>query len=442
MAHHPRVLVVDADSGSATALMQSLGPAGYETSHAATPGAGAALLQRAGADVVLLALHDEDLRGVTQLAGSAAEAQLIVLAPPALRAAGRQALRLGACDVLEQGDDVEGLLHAVERAARERQLRREVALLRARVDDESQQALVGRSAAITRVRELIGRAAASRLTVLISGEAGSGKDVVARLIHDLSHRAGRPYIVVRCEGTAPAALEEELFGAARGGLLETARGGTLVLDEIGAIPRALRARLAQMLVERVVERAGTHGGVPVDVRLVLTTRVLPDETTAGGRDELLGALTLLPVTLPPLRERRSDIPLLVHHFRRRLGREMGVELPALSTDAMAPLLGHQWPGNVRELEHWIDRMALSTHPVSGGADGAAPSPTGMAADFSQLDAARLSLEALERRYILHVLEQEQGHQSRAADRLGIDRRTLYRKLKEYRAEDDPVRKVS
>jgi two-component system response regulator AtoC len=279
------------------------------------------------------------------------------------------------------------------------------------------------------------------MTVLVSGEAGTGKDVVARLIHDLSDRAGRPYIVVRCEGAAPAALEEELFGAARGGLLETARGGTLVLDEIGAIPRGLRTRLAQMLVERVVERAGAHGGVPVDVRLVLTTRALPDELPGGGRDELLGSLTLLPVALPPLRERRSDIPLLVHHFRRRLGREMGVELPAVSAEAMAPLLGHQWPGNVRELEHRIDRMALASHSESGAADGSAPLPAAVAADFSQLDAARLSLEALERKYILHVLEQEQGHQSRAADRLGIDRRTLYRKLKEYRAGDDALRRV-
>ncbi len=439
MSTHPRVLVVDANDGAATSMMQQLGPAGYETSHASTVVRAVEQLGRAGADVVLLAFQSIGLGGLTQLASVADEAQLVMLASPDDRDAARCALRLGACDVVD-GRELEGLLHAVERAARERHLRRELALLRSRVHDAARQALVGRSAAIEHVRELVGRAAASRVTVLVTGEAGTGKDVVARLVHDLSDRAGGPFIVVRCEGAAPRVLEEELFGAARGGLLETARGGTLVLDEVGAIPRALRARLAQTLVERVVRREGTACGVPVDVRLVLTTRESNAAFAPGERDELLGALTLLPIVIPALRERRSDIPLLVQHLRHRHARDLGIELPPLSPDGMMPLLGHDWPGNVRELDHWMER---SVHASANSASDEVPAGRGAPAGdaFTLLDEARLSLEQLEREYILHVLSLEQGHQSRAAERLGIDRRTLYRKLKEYRDDVGALRRA-
>jgi two-component system response regulator HydG len=431
MSAHPRLLVVDPDDAAATRLMHLLGLAGYEASRASTVDDACALLGRAGADVVLLAFEGSGLRGLTKIAGAADDAHVVLLASPDERAAARRGLRLGAYDVVDRGDGIDALLHAIERATRERQLRRDVATLRSRVHDAAHQALVGRSTAMERVRELVGRAAASRITVFVTGEAGTGKDLVARLVHDLSDRAGRPFVVVRCDGAAPEALEEELFGTSRGGLLETARGGTLVLDEVGAIPRALRARLAHLLVERVVRRDGAERDVPVDVRIVLTSRVPREGGEGSSPDELLDALTLLPIAIPPLRDRRCDIPLLVQHLRQRHAHDLGVELPPLSPEAVPPLLAREWPGNVRELDHWMERSA---HTAVGAGPGqvaaGAGSPGG---EFAQLDGARLSLEELERRYILHVLAQEEGHQSRAADRLGIDRRTLYRKLKEYRA---------
>jgi DNA-binding NtrC family response regulator len=319
-------------------------------------------------------------------------------------------------------------------------MRRELAMLRARTGEAAQEALIGRSGAMARVRELIGRAAASRMTVLVTGEAGTGKDVVARLVHELSDRAGRPFVSVRCNGVDPAALEAELFGTARAsgglanvGLFEEARGGTLVMDEVSDVPHSLRVRLGHVLAERAVRRVGAGDLVPVDVRLILTAREQLDEGpsfTSG--DDLLGRLNVLPIALPPLRERRSDIPLLVQHFRARIAREMDAPLAPLSPDAMMPLLGHQWPGNVRELEHWVERSAYA--PSGERRIGQESSAAARAGGLSHLDAAHWTLEELEQNYILHVLDQEEGHQSRAADRLGIDRRTLYRKLKQYRDE--------
>lgn len=436
MPNHTRVLVVDGEGTEATGLRHLLSAAGYEISHAPTTERAVAQLERAGADVVLLALELVGLPGVAQLAGVAGGAQLVLLVTKDEHGAGRAALRLGAFDLVRRGDDIDTLFFAVERAAQEGLLRREVAMLRARVSDVAAESLIGRSSAMTRVRELIGRAAASRMTVLVTGEAGTGKDVVARLVHDLSDRAGRPYVTVSCGGVDAEVLEADLFGAAksddapaRRGLFEEARGGTLVLDDITEMAPELRARLAQVLAERSVRRVGANDVVPVDVRLVLTARVRAEDDSPLGADDAIGRLNVLPIALPPLRERRSDVPQLVEHFRTRLARETKSELPPLASDAMMGLLGHQWPGNVRELEHWVERAAF--------ASGQARTPVRANAQdvgtFGDL-ADALTLEALERRYILHVLEQEEGHQSRAAERLGIDRRTLYRKLKQYRDE--------
>lgn len=437
MSSATRVLIVDADGAGAPALLQLLAAAGFETSHAAGIDRAVELLLRAGSEVVLLALGRRGLHGVSQLSAAAGDAQLVLLAGPGQESLARDGLRLGACDVVDHSRDMNSLLFALERAAHEAGLRREVAMLRARLGEEAQQALIGRSEAMKRVRELVGRAAATRRTVLVTGEPGTGKDVVARLVHELSDRTGRPFVMVRCTEAGGTALEAELFGGSRGGLLESARGGTLVLDEIGAVPRPLRERLTHMLAERVVYRAGAEDAVQVDVRLVFTART--GERNASASEELFGERNVLPITLPPLRERRSDIPLLVQHFRTRIARETGMAVAPLSPDVMTPLLGHQWPGNVRELENWVERLAYSDASASGTPVLA---PAGPAADFARLDAAHPTLEELERRYVLHVFEQEHGHQRRCAERLGIDRRTLYRKLKEYRDDADAVSRAS
>jgi len=423
MPLHSRVLVIDADHLRARSLAELLAPAGYETYHAA-PGE----TSPAAPDVVLLSLDEMDASAVTRVAGEMPDADVLLLIGAGSLPLARSALRLGACDVVEREAGVDALLFALERAARDGRNRRDLAALRARVGEEARHALVGESLGMQLVRELVGRAAGSRRTALVTGEAGTGKSTVARLVHDLSDRAGRPFVVAQCEGARPEALEAELFGTGREGLLESARGGTLVLDEVLELPRAMYSRLAAMIAERIVRRAGSTHAEPVDVRLILTVRTTEQRPTVDAA-ALLGEGNALPIALPPLRERRRDIPLLVQHFRERSARGRSGDLPPLPAETMTPLLAHQWPGNVRELAHWLERIALAADQR-----GAAPRHAVIApgAEFAPLDSARLTLGELERRYILHVLAQEGGHQSRAADRLGIDRRTLYRKLKEYR----------
>ena len=442
MAPHTRVLIVDAEGPEATELRHLLAAAGNEAVQATDVARALDYLERAAVDVVLLSLELAGLHGVTQLAGAAPGVQIVVLCSALPSAQGREALRLGAFDLLARDADADTLLFATERATRAGLVMREVAVLRARVGERAAQALVGRSNAMVRVRELIGRAAASRAAVLVTGQPGTGKDVVARLVHDLSDRADRPFLTIRCGGADDETLQHELFGAprttfgsARIGLFEQARGGTLVLDEIAAISTTLRVRLAQVLADRAVRREGDDELVPVDVRLIFTSREeLEQAPMFTGRDGLHGRIVALPISLPALRERRSDIPLLVKHFGARIAQESGRQPGALTPDEMVGLLGQEWQGNVRELEHFVERLAYQ--PAGSATPGGRGHVLGSSFDDG------LTMEDLERRYILHVLDQEEGHQSRAADRLGIDRRTLYRKLKQYRSEGVEMREAS
>ncbi|MEO8560948.1 MAG: sigma 54-interacting transcriptional regulator [bacterium] len=442
MLTRARVLLVSDESPRTSTLQQQLASVGHEIASTHLIDDAERRIAQGEADVTVVDHESHGLAELERLVGASTGCHamtFVVLTRGAPASAVREAARLAACEVVDGTSGDDALVLAVDRAAREGQLMRELAMLRSRVGDVAMQALVGRSNAMAHVRELVGRAAGSRAPVLITGEAGTGKDAVARLVHDLSSRASRPFATVRCGDADPSALELELFGRtasdkepARAGLLEEARGGTVVLDDASALPSSLRAQIARASATRTTRRVGATTSLPADVRLILTLRIASAIADDRSHEDLLGRFNAMPIVLPPLRERRSDIPQLVQHFRRRVASDQGIELAALSPDDMLPLLGREWSGNVRELEHWVERSALSS-----SAEQSLDVGRESGGDLVGLDlgAARATLEQLERVYILHVLEQEAGHQSRAAVRLGIDRRTLYRKLKQYRSEE-------
>jgi DNA-binding NtrC family response regulator len=424
-----RVLLAGGDEPRLAALHQLLESAGHTVVRSGGTEDAARRIGAGEADVVLLA-HDAlgSLGRLIEAQCGGGTTSFVALAS----AQARSALPGAVAEVVDPASGEAALVAAVERAARDGELRRELAMLRARVGDAAHHALVGRSAAMARVRELVGRAAASRAPVLVTGEAGSGKDVVARLVHDLSDRATRPVVTVRCAGADHDALERELFGSvgtagARGhaGLLEEARGGTIVLDDAPALPASLRATIARASTTRTLRRIGGQDAIPVDARLVLVARQTNTELDSASLEDLRTRFNAMVIDVPPLREHRSDIPALVQHFRQRLATEQGIELAPMSPDEMLPLLAREWPGNVRELEHWVERHALVARAETSRAESTV-------LPGIDLGTSEVTLEQLERAYIMHVLALESGHQSRTAVRLGIDRRTLYRKLKEYR----------
>jgi len=296
--------------------------------------------------------------------------------------------------------------------------------------------LVGDSPAMRRAKELVARAAASRVNVLVTGESGTGKELAAKLLHAGSPRREGPFLALNCAAVPESLLESELFGIERGvatgvearlGKFELASGGTIFLDEIGDTPLAIQAKLLRVLQEREIERLGGRAKVPVDVRVVSATHQdLPAEIRAGRfREDLFYRLRVVEIRMPALRERREDIPRLAGHFLARIAARDGRRAPSLSRDAVKALLDYPFPGNVRELENLLEgAVAL----VSGDTIEAADLQFGIAReDADELRVTSVDLRNVENAHIRRVLAQVKGNKSRAAKLLGVSRRTLYRK---------------
>ena len=355
-----------------------------------------------------------------------------------------EAIRRGAADYLSKPYDVDAIRIVVARALQHRALAMENRALRRGLRDRYRlDNVVGRSEAMLQVYKTAARVASTDATVLIQGESGTGKELVARAIHTASPRSGGPFVAVDCGAIAEGVLESELFGHARGaftgaqvarrGLFEEAHHGTLFLDEIGDIGPNLQARLLRALQEGTIRRVGANEPIAVDVRVVAATnRDLEAAVKAGTfRADLYYRLHVVSIRIPPLRERREDIPLLAEHFAQKHGRAEG---SAISPEARELLLAHDWIGNVRELENVVAR-ALALNPSGVVLPEDLPDalrserptpPPGPAPDTSD----RPSLAELERRYASQVLQETGGNKTRAAEILGIDRKTLYRILGE------------
>ena len=355
------------------------------------------------------------------------------------------AIRKGAVDFIEKPFEAERLLLLVERATETERLRREVASLRAstnRGDD-----LTGSSTAINAVRATLKRVAGTGSRVLISGPAGVGKEVAARLLHGWSQRADAPFVIVSAARMTPERVEEELFGVEEGGdlvrtgLLEQAHGGTLFLDEIADMPIATQARILRVLTDQSFTRIGGTRVVSVDVRVVsATSRILIDEIAGGRfREDLYYRLNVVPVVIPPLAERREDIPALVQHFMAHYAVDRRVPTPEIASDTMVALQSFDWPGNVRQLRNVVERtIILAPGDRVGRIDldllpaevlGTQADLAGSGGSAIMGSPLREARETFEREYLRVQIRRFSGNISRTASFIGMERSALHRKLK-------------
>jgi len=364
-----------------------------------------------------------------------------------------EAMKHGASDYLTKPVKSEELVRVVERVVREAGLRREVNRLRKEVHKEySFHHILGKSKAIQVVFDLIRRVADSPTNVLITGESGTGKELVAKAIHYNSDRKDAPFIPVNCAAIPEQLLESELFGHMRGsftdakmdkrGLFEEAQKGTLLLDEISELPLILQAKILRAIQEKEIRRVGANKPVPVDVRIIAATNLnLSEEVKAKRfRDDLYYRLNVIEIKLPPLRERREDIPLLVDAFLKKCGEVRGKAVKGVGEAALAMLMDYAWPGNVRELENVIERAVTLTRGDKISPDDLPPAVQGARGDRRVLDEAAektLPLHEIEKEYIKKILEKTGGNKYQAAHALGIDRKTLYRKLAEIEGKPHP-----
>jgi two-component system nitrogen regulation response regulator NtrX len=356
------------------------------------------------------------------------------------------AIRQGAVDFIEKPFEAGHLVHLVTRATETDRLRRENAALRLQVGNEME--LTGSSAAINNVRATLKRVAATGSRVLISGPAGVGKEVAARLLHNWSPRVRGPFIVVTAARMTPERVEEELFGVEEGGdlsrpgLLEQAHGGTLFLDEIADMPMSTQAKILRVLTDQSFTRVGGQRTVKVDMRVVSSTARTLSEEIAGARfrEDLYYRLNVVPVHLPALSERREDIPELVVHFAARYAADRRVPTPEVSDDAMAALQAYDWPGNVRQLRNVIERTIILAPGERIGSIDIDMLPPEILSDQAQLTPSeavkaimgtplREARETFEREYLRVQIRRFSGNISRTANFIGMERSALHRKLK-------------
>ena len=353
------------------------------------------------------------------------------------------AIRRGAADFIEKPFEAERLLLMVARATETERLRREVATLRASAGRDPD--LTGSSGAINAVRATLKRVAATGSRVLVMGAAGVGKEVAARLLHGWSQRADAPFVVVSAARMTPERVDEELFGVEeagdliRPGLLEQAHGGTLFLDEIADMPIATQARILRVLTEQSFTRVGGTRQVKVDVRVVsATARDLPDEIAAGRfREDLYYRLNVVPVAIPPLADRREDIPALAHHYIAHYAAERRVPTPEIAPDAMVALQSYDWPGNVRQLRNVVERTVIMAPGDRIGRIDLDLLPAEVRGEGGEVPGSgaimgaplREARETFEREYLRVQIRRFSGNISRTASFIGMERSALHRKLK-------------
>ena len=444
-----RILIVEDERTARRALKMILEDEGYAVLESSTGEDGLRIALSEQPDLVLLDIRLPDLDGISvlqRLRAAGSNAAVIIMTAETSSANAIRATQYGAFDYLSKPIHDEQLLLLIRRALEYRQLETEVRSLRAPTasPEAGIPGMVGHAPAMQEVYKTIGRVADSAATVLVNGESGTGKELVANALHEFSGRRARPLVKVNCAAIPADLLEAELFGHEKGaftnavsrriGRFEQAQGGTLFLDEVGDLPLALQAKLLRAIQERTVERVGGYGPIPLDFRLVAATALDLSAAVAEGRfrEDLYYRLNVVALALPPLRDRREDIPLLVQLFLGRSQKPVSIR-----QDALDKILTHHWPGNVRELENVITRaVVLAPGGVVTPEVIEFPAVTSSATDGTWESRVPYRegywpvLRRVETELIRAALRQAGGNKAEAARILGIQRRLLYQKMSE------------
>ncbi|WP_437759162.1 sigma-54-dependent transcriptional regulator [Sorangium sp. So ce1389] len=450
-----RVLVVDDEENLRLVVRTFLKRDGYEVEAVSSGEEALAMVETFGPDVILTDVRMPRMGGLDLLATLKAkgnEATVIVMSAYGNVDLAIEAMKAGAYDYIQKPFKAEEVLLTLRKAEEREALRRENRALRQEIRRENFfEEILAKSPPMQAIFKTIAKVAEYKTTALITGESGVGKELVARAIHRRSSRRGGPFVAVNCGAIPESLLESELFGYKRGaftdamndraGLFEQANHGTLLLDEIGELPLSLQVKLLRVLQEETIRRLGDNRDIKVDVRILAAThRDLSAETQAGRfREDLFYRINVLPIAIPPLRERREDIPILLDHFLARNNARFGMNIRGFEPEARRLLLEYRWPGNVRELENTVERaMVLCEGERIGEAD--LPERIREARDpiQMQLTSGELSIKktsrVIEEILIRRALQKTKGNRTKAAEVLEISHRALLYKIKDYRID--------
>ena len=458
-----RILIVDDEESTRELFAELLQRWGYEVDQTADGHGALKLAAETHPDVIISDLVMPKLDGlalVRALREEQPDTPVVIITGKGTIDAAVEAVREGVFDFVEKPLDPARLRVILQRALEKKETLHEMQVLRRRLGQvDSGVGLVGNSPPMRRAMELVEKVAPSKASVVITGQSGTGKEMVARAIHQLSPRRDKPFIAINCSAIPATLIESEMFGHERGaftgaeqrrlGAWELADGGTLFLDEVGEIPIELQAKFLRVLEEERLRRLGGKSEIAVDVRVIsATNRELKDEIKGGRfREDLYFRLNVFHINLAPLKERHEDIPVLVQHFIDRFAREAGKKLHGVSPQAMKRLTDYGWPGNIRELRNTLERAVIL---CGSGVIEAEHLPSELAAGGGESAYLKLPyglpLREIEKEYILATLTRLQNNKARTAQALGISEKTLYNKLYRYsgrgpRREDDSDEEV-
>lgn len=441
----PKILVIDDEKNIRDGIKKSLEFEGYEVVTAENGEKGIETVYKGGIDLVITDLKMPEKTGeefLKDILDFDKHIPVIVLTGHGNVETAVEMMRLGAYDFMTKPFNLDKMLLIIARALESKNIKKTNETLESRVDyHESFYGMIGHSPKILKVYEAIKQVARTKATVLIEGESGTGKELVASAIHQISDRAKQPYITVNCAALSEGVLESELFGHEKGsftgaidkkiGRFEAANKGTIFLDEIGEINQIVQVKLLRVLEERVIERVGSNTPIDVDIRVIAATnKKLSEEIKEGKfREDLYYRLNVIKIEMPPLRERREDIPLLIDNFIKEFSKVHSIEIKSVDKKVYKILSSLQWEGNVRELRNTIETMVVMCK--DGKIDESNIPDWALKNNESNFVVENdVTLEELERMYINHLLSNNNFNKAQVAKILGIERATLYRKLKE------------